>query len=119
MTMTLGGIMLLGVMLCELVPIIRRNFAWTMRVGFYFCAVLIYFISVSGVASVQMESMLRYEFCVHALIVLAIVHFLHQLPTPPLLVRAIGMAAIALLSAAGLSVQGWYVWNFTRGNWVA
>ncbi|HEX8489407.1 MAG TPA: hypothetical protein VF626_00180 [Chthoniobacterales bacterium] len=119
MTMTLGGMLLLAVMLCELVPIIRRNFAWTSRVGFYFCAVVIYFISVSGVASVQMESMLRYEFCVHALIVLAIVHFLHQLPTPPLLVRAFGMAAIALLSAAGLSVQGWYVWNFTRGNWVA
>ncbi|HYJ05063.1 MAG TPA: hypothetical protein VEX43_08015 [Chthoniobacterales bacterium] len=119
MTMTLGGLLLLAVMLCELVPMVRRRFAWTTRAGFYFCAVVIYFISVSGVASVQMESMLRYEFCVHALIVLAIVHFLHQLPTPPLFVRAFGMAAIALLSAAGLSVQGWYVWNFTRGNWVA
>lgn len=119
MTMTLGGVLLLAVMLCELVPIVRRSFAWPTRAGFYFCAVVIYFISVSGVASVQMESMLRYEFCVHALIVLAIIHFLHQLPTPPLLVRAFGMAAIALLSAAGLSVQGWYVWNFTRGNWVA
>jgi hypothetical protein len=119
MTMTLGGVLLLAVMLCELVPIVRRSLAWTTRVGFYFCAVVIYFISVSGVASVEMESMLRYEFCVHALIVLAIVHFLHQLPTPPLLLRAFGMAAIALLSAAGLSVQGWYVWNFTRGNWVA
>ena len=63
--------------------------------------------------------MLRYEFCVHALIVLAFLHFLHQLRTPPLLVRAFGMAAIALLSAAGLCLQGWYVWNFTRGNWVA
>jgi hypothetical protein len=38
---------------------------------------------------------------------------------PPVLVRAFGMAAVALVSAAGLSVQGWYVWNFTRGNWVA
>jgi hypothetical protein len=119
MTMTLGGMLLLGVMLCELLPIIRRKFAWTTRVGFYFCASVIYYISVSGVASVEMESMLRYEFCVHALIVLAILHFLHQLPTPRLWVRASGMAAIALLSAAGLSVQGWYVWNFTRGNWVA
>jgi hypothetical protein len=119
MTMTLGGLLLLGVALCELLPIIRRNLAWTARVGFYFCAVVIYYISVSGVASVEMESMLRYEFCVHALIVLAIIHFLHQLPAPPLWVRASGMAAIALVSAAGLSVQGWYVWNFTRGNWVA
>jgi len=119
MTMTLGGILLLAVILCELLPVVRRRFPGTTRVGFYFCAAVIYYISVSGVASVEMESMLRYEFCVHALIVLAILHFLHQLPAPRLWVRASGMAAIALLSAAGLSVQGWYVWNFTRGNWVA
>jgi hypothetical protein len=119
MTMTLGGVVLVMVMLCELIPVARRRFAWTTRVGFYFCAAVIYYISVSGVASVQMESMLRYQFCVHALIVLAIMHFLHQLPAPPLIARVFGMAAIALLSAAGLSVQGWYVWNFTRGNWVA
>src|SRR6266516_99642 len=31
----------------------------------------------------------------------------------------VGIAAVALLSAAGLCVQGWYVWNFMRGNWVA
>ena len=119
MTMTLGGVLLLTMMLSELLPIIRRKFAWTTRVGFYFCAAVIYYVSVSGVASVEMESMLRYEFCVHALIVLAILHFLHQLPAPRLWVRVSGMAAMALLSAAGLSVQGWYVWNFTRGNWVA
>ena len=119
MTMTLGGVLLVAVMLCEVLPIVRRRFAWTSRVGFYFCAVVIYYISVSGVACVEMESMLRYEFCVHALIVLAIVHFLHQLPAPRLWVRVSGMAAVALLSAAGLGVQGWYVWNFTRGNWIA
>jgi hypothetical protein len=119
MAMTLGGVLLGAAMLCEILPVIRRKFAWTERVGFYFCAAVIYYISVSGVACVDMESMLRYEFCVHALIVLAIVHFLHQLPTPRLWVRASGMAAMAFLSAAGLSVQGWYVWNFTRGNWVA
>ena len=119
MTMTLGGLLLLAVVLGELLPAVRRRFGWAKRAGFYYCAAVIYYISVSGVASVEMESMLRYEFCVHALIVLAILHFLHQLPAPRLWVRASGMAAIALLSAAGLSVQGWYVWNFTRGNWVA
>ena len=25
----------------------------------------------------------------------------------------------ALASAAGLGLESWYVWNFTRGNWVA
>ena len=34
-------------------------------------------------------------------------------------VRAFGIAAAVLLCAAGLALQGWWVWNFTRGGWVA
>jgi hypothetical protein len=142
MSMTLGALLLLGVALCELVFAFRRTrpasaldglrrgerlrpttigdrTTWATRIGIYFCAAAIYYISVSGVACVDMESMLRYEFCVHALIVLALLNFLRQFRTPPIFVRAIGMAAAALIIAAGLSVQGWYLWNFTRGNWVA
>lgn len=119
MSMSLGGLLLLLAGLCELLPGVRRRASWQVRVGFYFCAALIYYISVSGVACVEMESMLRYEFCVHALIVLAFLHFLRQFRTPPALLRIFGMVVVALGSAAGLSVQGWFVWNFTRGNWVA
>jgi len=107
------------VALCELLPAIWRRTAFLTRLGLYFCALVIFYISLAGVASVQMESMLRYEFCTHALIVLALLHYLHQFRLPPVLVRAFGMAAVALLGAAGLSLQGWYVWNFTRGNWIA
>ncbi len=119
LTMTLGAVLLGLIAMVELLPAVRRRTAWTTRIGIYFCAGIIYYVSVSGVASVEMESMLRYEFCVHALIVLALLHFLHQFRTPPVLVRAFGVAAVALFCAAGLSVQGWYVWNFTRGGWVA
>jgi hypothetical protein len=119
MAMTVGALLLLAVLLCELIPGIRRCAEWPTRVGIYFCAVVAYYVSVSGVASVEMESMLRYEFCVHALIVLAFLHFLSQLRISSLLLRGFGMAAVALASAAGLGLQGWYVWNFTRGNWVA
>jgi hypothetical protein len=119
MAMTFGAALFVAVVLCELLPVVRRTATWTTRIGFYFCGATVYYISVSGVACVQMESMLRYEFCVHALIVLALVHFLNQLRTPPLLVRAFAMATLGLLSAAGLALQGWYVWNFTRGKWVA
>jgi uncharacterized membrane protein HdeD (DUF308 family) len=119
MAMTLGGLLLILVGLCEVIAAIRRRTQWEARVGFYFCAALLYFVSVSGVACVEMESMLRYEFCVHALIVLAFLNFLRQFRSPPRLVRALGVAGVALGSAAGLSVQGWYIWNFTRGNWVA
>ena len=118
MSMTIGALLLLVVGAVELIPAVRRRTDWATRIAIYFCATVIYFISVSGVACVEMESMLRYEFCVHALIVLAFLHFLRQFRPPLVLVRALG-AAVALASAAGLSVQGWYVWNFTRGNWVA
>jgi hypothetical protein len=119
MAMSIGGLIFILIALCELIPAVRRRTDWCVRIGFYFCAVIIYCVSVSGVASVAMESMLRYQFCVHALIVLAFLHFLHEFRLPPMLLRACGMAVVALLGAAGLCVQIWYVWNFTRGNWVA
>jgi hypothetical protein len=119
MSMTLGALLLVAIVLCELLPAIRQRTGRATRAGIYFCAAVIYYVSVSGVACVDMESMLRYEFCVHALIVLALLNFLGQVRMPPAFVRTFGMAAVALLSAAGLSVQVWYVWNFTRGNWVA
>src|SRR5437667_822150 len=119
MSMTLGAMLFVAIAFCELLPAIRRRTGLPMRAGIYFCAAAIYYVSVSGVACVSMESMLRYEFCVHVLIVLAFLNFLRQFRTPPMLVRALGIAAVALLGAAGLCVQGCYVWNFTRGNWVA
>jgi hypothetical protein len=117
--MSLGGLIFVLAAIGEGVAAIRKHTSWQTRVGIYFCAALVYYVSVSGVACVDMESMLRYQFCAHALIVLAFLHFLRQFRTPPALVRNIGLAAGILGGAAGLSVQGWYVWNFTRGNWVA
>jgi hypothetical protein len=119
MSMTIGALLFVVIALCEIIPAIRRRTQWQLRAGIYFCAAIVYYIAVSGVASVEMESMMRYQFCAHALIVLALLHFLSQFKTPPVLVRVFGMAAVTLGSVAGLSVQGWYVWNFTRGNWVA
>jgi hypothetical protein len=118
MTMTIGAILLVTLAAVEFLLPVRKRGDWATRIAIYFCAAAIYFISVSGVACVEMESMLRYEFCMHPLIVLAFLHFLRQFRTPPVPVRALGVI-VALASAAGLSVQGWYVWNFTRGNWIA
>src|SRR5204862_8362099 len=118
-SMSVGSLLLLSIAACELLPSIRRRAGLPVRAGIYFCAAAIYYVSVSGVACLAMESMLRYELCVHALIVLAFLNFLRQFRLPPPLLRVFGMAAAVLVSALGLSVQGWYVWNFTRGNWVA
>ncbi len=119
MSMTIGALLLIAMAVVELLPAIRRRTDWTTRIGIYFCAVVIYYISVSGVASLDMQSMLRYELCVHALMVLAFLHFLRQFRLPPLPVRALGIAVVVIACAVSLSVEGWYVWNFTRGNWVA
>lgn len=119
LSMTLGAGLLVGMAVCESLPAIRRRADLPVRVGIYFCAATIYYLSVSGVACVEMESMLRYEFAAYALIVLALLNFHPQFRTFPFWVRVLGTAAVALVSAAGLCVQGWYIWNFTRGNWVA
>jgi hypothetical protein len=119
LTTSITLILFAAIAVCEILPAIRRQTAFAVRVGFYFCAFVIFYLSLAGVASVEMESMMRYEFCAHVLIVLALLHYLHQIRVSPLLVRAFGMATLAFLSAAGLGLQGWYVWNFTRGNWVA
>ena len=119
MAMTVGALLLVTAAVIEFIPAIRRQTEWQTRVGLYFCAAVIYYVSVAGVASLDMESMLRYEFCAHVLIVLAFLHFLRQFRLPPPLLRTLGIAAAVLVSALGLAVQGWYVWNFTRGNWVA
>ena len=119
MAMTTGALLLVTIGVVELIPAIRRQTDVSMRVGLYFCAAIIYYISVAGVASLDMESMLRYEFCVHALIVLAFLHLLRQFRLPPLPVRALGIAVVVIACAVSLSVQVWYIWNFTRGNWVA
>ncbi len=119
MSMTVGALLLIAIAVVELLPAVQRKTELSTRIGIYFCAAIIYYISVAGVASLDMESMLRYEFCMHALIVLAFLHFLRQFRLPPMPVRALGIAAVVVACAVSLSVQGWYVWNFTRGNWVA
>ncbi len=119
LAMSLTGIAFIILAIIEIVAALRSETNWRQRIGLYLAAAIIYYISVSGVACVEMESMLRYQFCSHALIVLAFLHFLRQCPVPPLPVRALATATVVLACAAGLIVQGWYVWNFTRGNWVA
>ncbi|MBV9007836.1 MAG: hypothetical protein JO354_01550 [Verrucomicrobia bacterium] len=120
LAMTLGGLILLVVISCEFLPRARQNAAGrSVRVTFYFTAFVLYFISVSGVAGVNMESMLRYQFCEHAVLVLALVHFFANVPLRSRLARAGAVCGIALASAAGLALESWYLWNFTRGNWVA
>lgn len=118
-TSALAGVIFVALALAELIAARGGVSGWRERLGFYFAALVIYYFSVAGVASVQLESMLRYDLCVHALIVLGLLHFLREFRLPSLYVRAAAMGLAALLCAASLGLQGFYVWNFTRGNWIA
>src|SRR4051794_36205630 len=63
MTMTIGGLLFLVIGICELIPALRLRTGWQTRIAIYITAFITYYIAVSGVASVQMESMMRYHFC--------------------------------------------------------
>ncbi len=118
-TSALAGLLFLAIAAAELIAAFRGASSWRRRLGFYFCAAIVYWLSVAGVRSVQLESMLRYDLCVHALVVLGLLHFFGEWRMTPVLLRAFAMAAVAVAAAAGLALQGYYVWNFTQGNWVA
>ena len=115
----LAGVLFLVLAGIELLAALLGRRDLHKRLGFYFAAAVIYFLSLAGVASVQMESMLRYDLCVHALVVLALLHFLREFRMPPVFVRVPAMGLAALACSAGIGLQGFYVWNFTQGNWVA
>ena len=119
-TSALAGVLFLLIVIIELLlAAVRGRTGWRERISFYFAAGVIYFFSLAGVASVQMESMLRYDLCVHALIVFGVLHFLHQLRFTFVLVRAVAMSVASLVCAAALALQEFYVWHFTQGNWIA
>jgi hypothetical protein len=118
-TSALAAVVFILIAVVELAAARSGRRDWRERLGFYFSAAIIYYISVSGVASVGLESMLRYDVCVHAFIVLAALHFLRDFRFGSQMARGVAIIFAGLLFAAGLGLQGYYVWNFTQGNWVA
>src|SRR5947199_4718055 len=61
MSMTVGSLLLIAVAVVELLPAIRRSTEWTTRIGIYFCAAVINYISVSGVSSLVTDSLVSYD----------------------------------------------------------
>ncbi len=96
---------------------------WRVRLPFYFCALAIFYVSVVGVASVRFQSMIRYQFCIHVLLVLAGVHWLAEGMPQGGRARRLWVSAVALgcllFLAFGWFVQAHYAREFTRGGWFA
>src|SRR5262249_20762069 len=93
--------------------------SWHQRAGFYLCAVFMFYISISGLANRGMISMIRYTFCVHVMLLLAVVHLLTVYPLPR------GWLRTALVSAGGLAAtacaicQFMFIHFYTHNEWVA
>src|SRR2546430_12948125 len=61
MSMTFGALLLIAIAVVELLPSIGRRTELSTRIGIYFCAAVIDYISVTGVPSLAMERLLPYE----------------------------------------------------------
>jgi hypothetical protein len=93
--------------------------SWHQRAGFYLCAALMFYISISGLANRGMISMIRYTFCVHVMLILAVVHLLAVYPLARGWLRTAVFSAGALAATACAICQFMFIHFYTHGEWVA
>jgi hypothetical protein len=86
------------------------------RVAFYACAGLMFYISVAGMSSIYMNSMLRVAFPVEVLLTAALVHLLSRIRTAP---GKVGAFLLGLWIVLGYFFQVGFAIRFTHGIWVA
>jgi hypothetical protein len=88
------------------------------RVGLLLAAGLMFYIALSGLANSDFKSMVRYTFCVHVTLVLAVASLLAQVPR----VRVRVQPVLPLLFVPALG-SAWFqilmIRLFTHGEWVA
>jgi hypothetical protein len=92
---------------------------WRQRVGFYLAGGLMFYIAVSGLANSHLLSMIRYTFCVHVMLTLAVVHLVTRRPLPAGRPRAAVSWALVLAAAVSILFEIMFVRLFTHGEWVA
>jgi hypothetical protein len=92
---------------------------WRERIGFYFVGFMLFYIAVSGVFSVRLESMTRYHFCTHVFLVLGAVHAFADIGPKPGPSRNVLIALIVLLALVGAGLHHTFAGQYVRGEWVA
>jgi hypothetical protein len=96
---------------------LRRPLQLGKRIGLYFSATVMFFISLSGKANYNMDSMVRYNLPVFALLVLAIAQL--YLERKSILNRWWIYAFWKWGYLLAIVVQLWMILLFTKGGWVA
>jgi hypothetical protein len=92
---------------------------WRQRLGLYLAAGLMFYIAVSGLANSYLVSMIRYTFCVHVMLALAVVHLLATARPPAGRWRPVLAGSVAGAALLSVTFQVMFVLLFTHGEWVA
>jgi hypothetical protein len=79
----------------------------------------LFYISVSGVFSVRLESMTRYHFCTHVFLVLGALHAFADIGPRPGTGRTLLVVIAVLLALFGARLHYTFASQFVRGGWVA
>lgn len=114
---TMVGLLVLAIW--EIAMARLRETGWRDRIGFYFVGAALFYISVSGVYSVRLESMTRYHFCTHVFLVLGALHAFAAIGPRRALPRRLLIALVVLAALFGLVLQHTFASQFVRGGWVA
>lgn len=116
---TLTTLAYVGLAAWEITAARRGPTRWRERLPLHFTGFALYALAVSGVYSVRLESMTRYQFCAHVLLVLGVLHaYLEIGPARPA-TRRLLIAAVVVAALFGLVVQMRFAAQFARAEWVA
>lgn len=108
-----------GVAAWEIAAARRGPTRWRERLPLHFTGFALYALAVSGVYSVRLESMTRYQFCAHVLLVLGVLHAFFEIGPGRPATRRLLVAAAAVAALFGLVVQMRFAGQFARAEWVA
>ncbi len=97
----------------------RRRTRWRDRLPLHFTGFVLFALAVSGVYSVRLESMTRYQFCTHVFLVLGVAHALADIGPERSMTRRLLATAGALAALLGILAQWRFASQFARAEWVA
>lgn len=91
------------------------------RLGLYLGAALLLYVPATGLihAKIFMQSMVRYAFCVHVLLVLALARLSAEVPPLPAPRQRRVIRGVLAYNAVALSLQAWCVTATADGIWFA
>lgn len=106
-------------LIIELTVARRRDAGgWDIRRGLYFCAFIIFYLSVSGSATRGFMSIIRFMFGMHLCLTLVTMHLLSRLKLSHGTLHC-ALALLLMFSVLLLRLQSDVAEHFLRGDWVA